>query len=116
MGEQKTKSIEMGHTSPSNPLYEARGGEGESSGMTMEQREIRNSENRKCRDVLFLLLFFLYALGMLIIAGYGYKNGDPVVLIYGPDYNGNICNQDSVRSKGSLGFQSSHRVGIPTVC
>eukprot|EP00959_Pyramimonas_sp_CCMP1952_P089504 1872485-Pyramimonas_sp.AAC.1 len=54
-------------------------------------------ENRKCRDVLFLLLFFFFSLGMIVIAGYGYNHGDPVVLVYGPDYNGNICNQDSVR-------------------
>jgi len=82
----------MGDTTPSNPLYETEDGEGESSGTSAP---VPQQENRKCRDVLFLLLFFFFSVGMIIIAGYGYNHGDPIVLIYGPDYNGNICNQNA---------------------
>lgn len=30
------------------------------------------------------------------LAVYGYNNGDPAVLLYGPDYAGNVCNQRRV--------------------
>lgn len=46
---------------------------------------------RKCTDVLCLLLFVGFWIGMIIIAGIGYKNGQPKRLIYGTDWHGRTC-------------------------
>ncbi|GAQ83028.1 hypothetical protein KFL_001330110 [Klebsormidium nitens] len=48
-------------------------------------------EDRKCRDVLFLILFVLFWIGMLIVAGSAFAKGDPRRLVYGLDYRGNLC-------------------------
>ena len=48
-------------------------------------------QTRKCTDLLFLLIFLLYFLTQCGIAGYGYQNGDPNLLVYGTDNLGNLC-------------------------
>ncbi|KAF1773448.1 Thioredoxin-like fold [Phytophthora cactorum] len=47
--------------------------------------------NRKCTDVLCLLFFVVFWIGMIIIAGVGYKHGKPQRLIYGTDWMGRTC-------------------------
>jgi hypothetical protein len=37
---------------------------------------------RKCRDILFLILFIAFWIGMIIIAINGIKQGDPKRLMY----------------------------------
>ncbi|KAK3232679.1 hypothetical protein CYMTET_56980 [Cymbomonas tetramitiformis] len=58
--------------------------------------------DRRCRDLLFAAIFVIFWLGMLYASFKGYDEGDPVVLVYGPDYNGNVCNrnQDGADLKG----------------
>lgn len=34
-------------------------------------------EDRKCRDILFLILFVLFWIGMIIVAGNAFAKGDP---------------------------------------
>ena len=46
---------------------------------------------RKCRDVFFLILFLLFWLGMVVIAAVAVNAGEPKRLIYGTDWQGNIC-------------------------
>lgn len=53
-------------------------------------------DNRKCTDVFFLLLFLVFWIGMVIIAGVGYKNGEPKRLIYGTDWMGRTCGIQAV--------------------
>ncbi|TMW66846.1 hypothetical protein Poli38472_011962 [Pythium oligandrum] len=47
--------------------------------------------NRKCTDLLFVLLFFVFWIGMIIIAGVAYKHGEPKRLVYGTDWKGRTC-------------------------
>uniref|UniRef100_H3H5C2 Choline transporter-like protein n=1 Tax=Phytophthora ramorum TaxID=164328 RepID=H3H5C2_PHYRM len=47
--------------------------------------------NRKCTDVLCLLFFVVFWIGMIIIAGVGYQHGKPQRLIYGTDWMGRTC-------------------------
>ncbi|KAG7382337.1 hypothetical protein PHYPSEUDO_005015 [Phytophthora pseudosyringae] len=47
--------------------------------------------NRKCTDVLCLLFFVVFWIGMVIIAGVGYQHGKPQRLIYGTDWMGRTC-------------------------
>ena len=51
-------------------------------------------EERKCRDVLFFLLYVLFWGGLVTIAGMGWKKGNPKVLLYGLDYTGHVCGDD----------------------
>ena len=46
---------------------------------------------RSSRDLLFLLFFVLWAIGDLVIAIIGFKTGSPQALIYGLDFDGNVC-------------------------
>jgi len=55
--------------------------------------------NRKCHDVLFLVLFAVFWIGMLAIAGAGLANGDPERLIYATDYIGDTCGSGALKDK-----------------
>ncbi|GMF45461.1 unnamed protein product [Phytophthora fragariaefolia] len=47
--------------------------------------------SRKCRDVLCVLLFAAFWIGMITIAAIGFIHGEPKRLLYGSDYNGTTC-------------------------
>jgi solute carrier family 44 (choline transporter-like protein), member 2/4/5 len=49
------------------------------------------SGERKCRDVLCCGMFALFWVGMIVIAGIAFDNGNPSRLLYGTDYQGNVC-------------------------
>eukprot|EP01113_Clastostelium_recurvatum_P017898 TRINITY_DN2111_c0_g1_i3.p1 TRINITY_DN2111_c0_g1~~TRINITY_DN2111_c0_g1_i3.p1 ORF type:complete len:665 (-),score=180.21 TRINITY_DN2111_c0_g1_i3:98-1993(-) len=51
---------------------------------------------RKCRDLLFLIIFALFWGGMVVVAVFGRRNGYPPLLVYGVDDDGNICGADNV--------------------
>ena len=46
---------------------------------------------RKCGDVLCLLFFALFWVGMAVVAAVGFRSGDPQRLLYGTDYTGATC-------------------------
>eukprot|EP00249_Psilotum_nudum_P010325 c22474_g1_i1 orf=490-2595(-) len=54
-------------------------------------RKARINENRKCRDVAFLVAFVAFWVGMIINSSFGWNRGDPRRLVYGLDYKGNLC-------------------------
>eukprot|EP00735_Rhodelphis_limneticus_P000850 TRINITY_DN1137_c0_g1::TRINITY_DN1137_c0_g1_i1::g.17256::m.17256 TRINITY_DN1137_c0_g1::TRINITY_DN1137_c0_g1_i1::g.17256 ORF type:complete len:759 (-),score=172.72,sp/B0JZD0/CTL5_XENTR/28.89/7e-83,Choline_transpo/PF04515.7/85,Choline_transpo/PF04515.7/75,Choline_transpo/PF04515.7/2.5e-101,TMEM192/PF14802.1/4.3e+02,TMEM192/PF14802.1/0.061,DUF1289/PF06945.8/0.25 TRINITY_DN1137_c0_g1_i1:232-2508(-) len=47
--------------------------------------------NRSCRDVIMLLFFICFWIGMFVICGVAVDKGDPWRLIYATDYNGDTC-------------------------
>ncbi|OQS02050.1 choline transporter, partial [Thraustotheca clavata] len=47
--------------------------------------------NRKCTDILCLLFFILFWIGMAIISIIAYTKGQPQRLAYGMDFEGRIC-------------------------
>mmetsp|Transcript_19037 Transcript_19037/g.31987 ORF Transcript_19037/g.31987 Transcript_19037/m.31987 type:complete len:792 (+) Transcript_19037:213-2588(+) len=58
--------------------------------------------DRKCTDLLFLLLFFLFWVGMLIVGFTGFSEGNVNRLLYGIDYHANLCGQsNSVSTNGT---------------
>eukprot|EP00854_Cymbomonas_tetramitiformis_P022377 gene22377-26998_t len=63
-------------------------------------------ENRKCRDVLFLLVFIAFWFGMFAVASVAWSEGDPNRLLYGLDYHGNLCG-----TKNDLGENSTFTSG-----
>jgi len=64
--------------------------DGEAKEETMEDVM---EKNRRCTDVLFLLLFVAFWIGMLAVGVIGFASGDPRVLIYGTDYQGDLCDK-----------------------
>ncbi|GLC34986.1 hypothetical protein PLESTB_001185800 [Pleodorina starrii] len=46
---------------------------------------------RRCRDVLCLLLFIAFWVGMFLICGFAFKNGEPNRILYGVDSFGMTC-------------------------
>eukprot|EP00300_Choanocystis_sp_HF-7_P040255 c671_g1_i1.p1 GENE.c671_g1_i1~~c671_g1_i1.p1 ORF type:complete len:380 (-),score=55.20 c671_g1_i1:213-1322(-) len=48
---------------------------------------------RQCRDILFILLFILFNVGMVIVTVIAYRIGNPNRLLYGVDASGNVCGQ-----------------------
>jgi choline transporter-like protein 2/4/5 len=51
----------------------------------------QESSHRHCTDCPLLIFFIVFLLGMVVIASYGYANGEPKRLIYGNDLNGLTC-------------------------
>ncbi|XP_057472817.1 choline transporter protein 1-like [Actinidia eriantha] len=47
--------------------------------------------NRKCRDVVFLVFFIAFWVGMIVNSSFGFNKGNPLRLNYGLDYKGNVC-------------------------
>jgi hypothetical protein len=61
--------------------------------------ELPPSQDRKCRDVVCLLLFIVFWIGMFIIAGVSVSKGEPGRLVYGIDYQGNTCGVSSLSAQ-----------------
>ncbi|XP_068639857.1 choline transporter protein 1-like isoform X1 [Aristolochia californica] len=47
--------------------------------------------NRKCRDIVFLILFIAFWVAMIVNSSFAFNQGNPLRLMYGLDYKGNIC-------------------------
>ncbi|OVA00585.1 Choline transporter-like [Macleaya cordata] len=47
--------------------------------------------NRKCRDIVFLVLFIAFWVAMIVNSSFGFNQGNPLRLTYGLDYKGNVC-------------------------
>ncbi|KAK6946733.1 Choline transporter-like [Dillenia turbinata] len=47
--------------------------------------------NRKCRDIVFLIIFIAFWVAMIVNSSFGFNQGNPLRLTYGLDYKGNVC-------------------------
>ncbi|XP_013392467.1 choline transporter-like protein 2 isoform X2 [Lingula anatina] len=61
-------------------------------------------KNRGCTDVICCILFIIFFLGMGVVGYWGYKEGDPTVLIYPSDSEGNLCGYGNFVNKPNLFF------------
>jgi solute carrier family 44 (choline transporter-like protein), member 2/4/5 len=52
------------------------------------------NKNRKCTDILFLIAYFAFMIGMVVVGILGFANGDPAALLFGTDYEGEMCSED----------------------
>ncbi|CEG35148.1 choline transporter-like protein [Plasmopara halstedii] len=66
---------------------------------TLESTNPFKHDKRKCTDVMVLILFLFFWIGMLIIAGNGYRHGKPQRLLYGTDWMGRTCGASSDETK-----------------
>ncbi|XP_071948312.1 choline transporter-like protein 2 [Antedon mediterranea] len=61
--------------------------------------------NRGCTDVICCVIFIAFVIGMFIVGGYAWINGDPRKLVYPTDYKGQICGiTPAVKDKPYLFF------------
>ncbi|XP_042378750.1 choline transporter protein 1-like [Zingiber officinale] len=47
--------------------------------------------NRKCRDLVFLVIFIAFWVAMIVNSSFGFNQGNPLRLTYSLDYKGNVC-------------------------
>ncbi|KAK4781806.1 hypothetical protein SAY86_015908 [Trapa natans] len=71
------------------PLGPVTGGYPSSDGSTQLGGVIRH--HRKCRDIVFLLIFIAFWVAMIVNSSFGFNQGNPLRLTYGLDYKGNVC-------------------------
>ncbi|XP_062864344.1 choline transporter-like protein 1 [Trichomycterus rosablanca] len=69
-------------------------------GSTGKKRDWKPLEDRKCTDIPWLILFFLFNVGMLFIAGFAISTGAASRLISGYDSYGNTCGQKNKEIPG----------------
>ncbi|PNH05032.1 Choline transporter-like protein 2, partial [Tetrabaena socialis] len=63
--------------------------------------------NRRCRDILCLLLFIVFWAGMFVICGIAFKEGEPNRLIYGVDSYGMTCGSKNTFFNASFDLTDS---------
>ncbi|KAL4160308.1 hypothetical protein PRNP1_000878 [Phytophthora ramorum] len=63
----------------------------EKEGAADSRSAFASKSQRKCRDVFCCLLFVVYWIGMIVVAIVALQTGEPLSLLYGKDYNGNVC-------------------------
>lgn len=61
-------------------------------------------KKRSCTDVICCLLFFIFILGLLAVGLYAYVWGDPKLLLYPQDSDGNLCGLGDKIGKENLFF------------
>ncbi|KAK4486704.1 hypothetical protein RD792_006764 [Penstemon davidsonii] len=49
--------------------------------------------NRKCKDLVFLVIFIAFWVAMIVNSSIGFNQGNPLRLNYGLDYKGNLCGE-----------------------
>ncbi|XP_067839716.1 choline transporter-like protein 1 [Heptranchias perlo] len=64
-------------------------------------RQWKPLEQRSCTDVLWLLIFILFCIGMAVICGFAIATGAAQRLVFGYDSYGNICGQRNTKMEQS---------------
>uniref|UniRef100_A0A8D0L5P6 Choline transporter-like protein n=1 Tax=Sphenodon punctatus TaxID=8508 RepID=A0A8D0L5P6_SPHPU len=65
------------------------------------QREWRPLIYRKCTDIPWLILFFLFWAGLMFITGYAIMAGAAERLVFGYDSYGNVCGRKNIPVEGA---------------
>ncbi|GFN94001.1 choline transporter-like protein 2 [Plakobranchus ocellatus] len=60
--------------------------------------------NRSCTDVVCCLLFIVFIAGLVVVAYFAFLYGDPKLLIYPEDSDGNLCGLGSFKDRKYLFF------------
>uniref|UniRef100_A0A0B7B198 Choline transporter-like protein n=1 Tax=Arion vulgaris TaxID=1028688 RepID=A0A0B7B198_9EUPU len=62
------------------------------------------NKNRSCTDVICCLVFIVFLAGLVVVAYFAYVYGDPKLLIYPQDSEGNLCGLGNKANKKYLFF------------
>jgi len=75
------------------------------------------TQQRKCRDSLCCLLFFIFWAGMIAVGAFGIYFGNPARLLYGIDYKGQVCgSSESVKSSKYIVYPRVNEDFLANVC
>uniref|UniRef100_A0A1A8RY90 Choline transporter-like protein n=1 Tax=Nothobranchius rachovii TaxID=451742 RepID=A0A1A8RY90_9TELE len=69
-------------------------------GSSEGKREWKPLEDRSCTDILWLIIFALFCIGMWCICGFAIATGGASRLIYGYDSYGNTCGRNNTKIEG----------------
>ncbi|XP_046368399.2 choline transporter-like protein 4 isoform X3 [Haliotis rufescens] len=61
-------------------------------------------KKRSCTDIICCILFLAFVAGQVVVGFYAYAYGDPTLLLYPQDSEGNLCGIGSMRGKTDLFF------------
>jgi hypothetical protein len=64
-------------------------------------------ENRRCRDILFCLVFLVFIFGCVVIASLGFTKGNPNLVLYPYDEDGIQCGKNETESYQYLYFYNT---------
>ena len=53
-----------------------------------------SDESRKCRDICCCIIWLIFLVGCIVVAVLGFANGQPSLIIYPYDEDGNACGKD----------------------
>ena len=67
---------------------------GEEDNSLLEKEGLQGpTENRRCRDLPCLVLYIVFWIGLVVVAGVALSDGEPRRIIYGTDSWGNLCGE-----------------------
>jgi hypothetical protein len=96
----RSKKSGKGKVTPNvSPVYKAAASPSKS-----HNDELGIAKNRKCRDVPWLIVFFLFWIVLALIAYTAVKNGDPRKIMLPVDYLGNFCGVNNTASGNSTAY------------
>ncbi|GIY40639.1 choline transporter-like protein 4 [Caerostris darwini] len=72
-------------------------------------------KHRSCTDVLCLFLFVAFIAGWIVVAFFAFREGNPKVLVYPTDSQGNICGVGELEDKPFLFFFDLIKCASPSV-
>ncbi|ESP04362.1 hypothetical protein LOTGIDRAFT_136300, partial [Lottia gigantea] len=61
-------------------------------------------KNRSCTDIICCLVFIIFIFGLAVVAYFAFAYGDPKLLLYPQDSEGNLCGYGNMRGKDHLFF------------
>lgn len=61
-------------------------------------------KNRSCTDIICCLLFLIFIVGLFVVAFFAFKYGDPKLLLYPVNSEGELCGYGNQRGKNYLFF------------
>eukprot|EP00045_Choanoeca_perplexa_P009111 m.85985 g.85985 ORF g.85985 m.85985 type:complete len:648 (+) comp14756_c0_seq1:48-1991(+) len=67
---------------------------GDEDAILLEKEGLQGpTQNRRCRDIPCLLLYIVFWIGLIVVAGIAFSDGDPRRIVYGTDSWGNLCGE-----------------------
>ncbi|GIY91908.1 choline transporter-like protein 4 [Caerostris extrusa] len=72
-------------------------------------------KHRSCTDILCLFLFAAFIAGWIVVAFFAFREGNPKVLVYPTDSQGNICGVGELEDKPFLFFFDLIKCASPSV-
>lgn len=64
-------------------------------------------ESRSCRDIICLFIFFVFIGGCIVVGVLGFKDGNPSLILYPYDEDGNQCGINELKDYKYLYFYES---------